>query len=195
MEEDIFEEDFIGHAMAKVNDKVLAFGGRLCAEWDMDYRYTDAVHEYDILGNEWKTLPLTIEALQGMGCTPILNGEYILVIGGDAVIDGEGWSSGDIRIYSVREQTIKISGIQCPESVTACHAVAVRDKKKEILTAHGYIRENWKECGIADHLFPPEHILKLIAAWYWCEYVHIVNADHDGEGEHYKIDAFDILSL
>ena len=57
------------------------------------------------------------------------------------------------------------------------------------------MRKEWKDCGIADHLFPPQYILNLIAAWYWSEFVHIFFADAEsGQGEHHKIDVFYIIS-
>lgn len=194
--DDMFEGTFRGHGIAKIKDKVLAFGGQR-RQWGPCHSDTNSVHEYDIAKRKWTTLPLEVSALQGMGCTPILDEKYILIIGGATHYHPvkESKFSGKIRIYSVVDQSIRTSKIECPKPFGPYDVISVRDKRKDSLTATGYMRKEWKECGIADHLFPPQYILNLIAAWYWSEYVHIFSANnHSGKGEHHKIDAFEIMS-
>ena len=95
----------------------------------------------------------------------------------------------------VTDQTMRKSNVKCLESLDMCDAVSVRNERNDVFAVSGYVRREWKECGIVDHLFHPEHILNLMAAWYWSEFVHICCADPGAKGQHHKIDALDIISL
>ena len=53
----------------------------------------------------------------------------------------------------------------------------------------------WKQCGISDHLFPPEYLIRIICGYYINEFVHLIG-DMIGieNGQHYKINVFDIMN-
>ena len=106
----MFFDDIIGDTMAKIEGKVIAFGGSLCEEWRTDYEECmDAVHEYDIQRDQWSSLGVKVDILQGMGCTPVFNGKYIVLIGGDGIWDGELYPARDIQVYSVTDKSVRTS--------------------------------------------------------------------------------------
>lgn len=189
-------EEFGGHGMALAQGKILTFGGRLAPDDRPWEEYTNAVYEYDFYDEEWTELPIKYSMYAGVmdiGCTAVLDGKYILAMGGEGWSDKEGWTDNEIRIYSVSDQTIKRSKIKLPRNVGPCQAISIRDKRKDVLAANGFMRREWKESGIASHLYPPQCIIDLIAAWYYNESVHVFNTARDKKAEHYKIDVFDIL--
>lgn len=154
-------DDFQGPAMAKKIDKAITFGGSICAVSGMKSRFRTSrcgnpMFEFEIAQSGWTTtLPINMEGYRGMRCTPISNGESILI-----------------------ERLMRNSGIICPPPIGEWHAISVRDQNADILAVSGYIRRQWKECGIIDRLFPPKHILNVISNWYWSEYIHIFCADY-----------------
>eukprot|EP01084_Bolivina_argentea_P295497 508754_1 len=186
------------HGLAKVNDKVLIFGGRSDPEhptFEFDFGYTDTIRSYDIINDKWTKLNVkTHEAFQGFGCTSILNGKYILVIGGEQVEDGSGWPSDEIHIYSVNDETFKKSKIKCPEGLCGQYqAITVSDAKKDELISFGYMRSEWNKCGVNSQLFPPEYLIRIINRYYFDEFVHLFHSDLNGNGAHHKISVFDII--
>lgn len=99
----IFREAVVGHAMVKIKDKLLTFGGTQAFNVHRNtilhtLSNADAVNEYDIIRGHWTKSSLRICAFYGSACTPILNGKYILFICGDS---NQLNSSSNIRIYSV----------------------------------------------------------------------------------------------
>ena len=188
------EDWFTGHGLVKAKHKLLAFGG-ISELVEFPHAYSRAIHEYDTMHPErgWTNLEAKLSAgWRGVGCTPILQGEYVLVIGGEQIYDGDGEVTDEIQIYSVSERTIRTSSITCPLA-GACQAVTVVNKAKDLLAAQGYIREQWSKCGLRHHAFPPQYLINLIGAHCVDEVVHIFNSDQDEEAEHFKISAFDII--
>eukprot|EP01083_Nonionella_stella_P062090 161543_1 len=185
------------HGLAKVKDEqVLIFGGRSDPEFptfEFDFDYSDTVRQYDIANDTWTKLNIKVpDAMQGFGCTSILNGKYVLVIGGEQVEDGSFCSCGDIRVYCVSDQTFKISNVQCPES-GPYQAITVSDRKRDELISIGFVRHNWRKCGIDDHLFPAEYLVRIIYRYYFNEFVHLFHSWLEGKGAHHKISVFDII--
>ena len=65
----------------------------------------------------------------------------------------------------------------------------MRDKVKENITIFGWVRYKWTECGLNNHLFPPEYLLRIMCGYYVNEWVHLLTCrEKDGTGGHYKID-------
>ena len=171
------------HKLIKIQNKLLIFGGfdgKNCL---------DTVYQYDMITNKWNKLNCKIpKPLCSFGCTAILNGQYVLLIGG--YDDGFGYQD-NIYFYCVRDQKFKKSTIKCPD-IGQYQAITVNDKKKDTLTTFGFVRCKWKECKISDHLFPPQYLITIICGYYLNEFVHLFNI---GNGKHYRINVFDIIDI
>ena len=70
------------------------------------------------------------------------------------------------------QSTFKLSPIKCPEK-GRYQPITINDKHKDQFSRFGYIRRNWSECGIDDHLFSPEYLIRIISGYYLNERVHI----------------------
>ena len=69
-------------------------------------------------------------------------------------------------------------------------AITIQNKNRDTLTTFGFVRRKWKESKISDHLFPPHYLISIICGYYLIQFVHLFNA---ANGEHYKINVFDII--
>ena len=120
------------------------------------------------------------------GCVSILNRKFVVLLGGDtnASLDGD-----QIFVYYVQDQIFKKSKLKCP-MVGEYEAISVNDREKDETVTFGFIRSRWKECGICDHLFPPQYLLKIICKYYWNEWIHLFGKS---KGEHYKIDVLKLF--
>ena len=168
----------------KVQEKILIFGG------SNNDNVFDVVGEYDILNDAWYRLKIKLpKALVSVELTPILNGQFILLLGGInnfTTMDIED----SIYIYSVNDKTFRESNVKLPEEASF-KGFAIKDVIKDRLATFGWIRDQWSECGIDNHLFPPEYLIKIICAYYINEWIHLFNIDNY---QHYKIDVFDIIN-
>eukprot|EP01084_Bolivina_argentea_P214745 364550_1 len=182
---------------ANVKDrKILMFGGQN-NDNEFEFNYTDSIYECDLTNNEYQWTKLDVKlpdsGYMGFGCTAILDGKYVLVMGGQGVEDGGGWATREIHIYSVPDQTFRKSKIICPEA-GQFKAITVSDKKKDEIITFGYIRSVWKECDINDQLFPPQYLVRIISKYYFDEFVHLFSSSFDyNPGVHWKISVFDII--
>eukprot|EP01084_Bolivina_argentea_P214746 364551_1 len=186
----------------KVNDnKMLIFGGQnVDKHYEWYFNYTDSIYECNVMNNEYKWTKLDIKIpggkYEGFGCTTILNGKYVLVMGGESVYDGGGSSSDDIYIYNVGNRTFNKSRIKCPQG-GQYKAITVSDKEKDEMISFGYVRSLWKEFDINDQIFPPQYLVRIINNYYFDEFVHLffssLDGYRDGPGAHYKISVFDII--
>ena len=168
------------HRVVNVKNKILMFGG-YC-----NRKLSDSIHQYDITNNKWTKLTHKMPvAMRSFGCVSILNGQYILIFGGNS----QPTSHDDIYIYSVDDKTFKKSDIKCPEK-EGYYAISVCDKKKDMLSTFGFVREQWKRCDIDNHLFPPQYLIQLMCKYYQNEDIHLFNFE---TGQHYKINVFDII--
>ena len=169
----------LNHKLIKIQNKLLIFGG-----YDGD-KYLDTVYQYDIIRNKWNKLNCKMpKRLSDFGCTPILNGQYVLLFGG---IGECNRYQDNIYFYSVRDQRFKTSNIKCPE-IGEYQAITVNNEK-DTLTTFGFVRSKWKECGLSDDLFPPQYLITIICGYYLNEFVHLFDTDN---GNHYRINVFDI---
>ena len=102
---DISMTDYVRyHAIVRIKDKVLVFGGHV-------FSALDIIYEYDINDKKWSKLHHKLpKALSGCGCTSILNGQYVVLFGGC----NKG-NKDDIWIYCVRDETFTESNIICPK--------------------------------------------------------------------------------
>ena len=170
------------HRIVKVDDKIFMFGG-------LDYMRrcnSELILEYDVKRNVWNKLKIKMPiAVNSFGCTSILNGEYIVLLGGYG-----GRYRDEIFIYSVKDEKFKKCRIKCPKKAQY-HAFTMNDTKLSNLSVFGFVTYEWKNCKIPDHLFPPRYLINIMVRYYGCEYVHLLNM-HDGE--HWEIDVFDLIS-
>ena len=171
------------NATTKIRNKVLLFGGYN----GMGNETMDTIYQYNICDNQWtklqSKLPKPLGYITG---TQILNGQYILLFAGQ---EGTGWCQDDIYIYSVRDGTFKTSKVKCPQN-SQYQSFTINDKPKDNLATFGWIRCEWRECGMNDHLFPPEYLIRIIGGYYTNEWIHLLNSR---TGEHYRMNAFDII--
>ena len=120
-----------------------------------------------------------------MGCAPILNGQIVVLFGGE----NDNGRHDDIYLYSVRDQTFETSKIKCPTSGDY-QAFAIHDGKKDEVTTFGYVRDQWKESMIDNHLFPPQYLIKMICGYYWNEWIHLFRIR---TCDHHRVDVFDLF--
>ncbi len=125
------------------------------------------------------------EKLIAFGLTAVLNDEYVLLFGGQT----NGKLHDDIWIYSVRDEKFKRSNLKCPRK-GEFEAITVCDKVKDEVITTGFVRGQWRLCGIGDHLFPPQYLIKLMNSYYLNEFIHLFGC---WSGEHWKINVFDIV--
>ena len=148
--------------------------------------FFDTICEYNITNNKWRRLLTKMpKALANSACTPILNGQFVLLFGGN---NYENWHD-HIYMYSMSDAAFKESKLKLPEQ-SRFEVIAMDDKSKDNLTTFGFIRCKCKECGIDNHLFPPEYLIRILCGYYINEFVHLIN---NKTGRHYKIDVFSII--
>ena len=168
-------------AMTKIANKLLVFGG-----YDSLYKY-DRIHEYNINNNQWKTLetkiPKFIYPHCGKVCVQILNGQIVLLFGKR--------DSNHIFIYYVCDKIFQKSKVECPNKYDTYQVLATNDKIKDSLTTFGYIRKQWKQCGINNFLFPPQYLIRMICDYYMNVWIHLFTNRFK---KHFKINAFDIIN-
>ena len=57
-----------------------------------------------------------------------------------------------------------------------------------------YVSKQWNVCGIEQHLFPPEYLIRMMLRFLFpTEYVHLL--DMSCNGDHYKMNVFDIFAV
>ena len=95
-----------------------------------------------------------------------------------------------LRTHS-KDQKFKLSKIKCPEKSTYRYAFTINDRKRDEIITFGYIRYEWRECDINNHLFPPRYLIQQMLKYYLNEFVHLFDCIY--EGNHWKIDVFDII--
>ena len=163
----------VGHGLVKIkNNKLLMFGGK--PRGGDPHRDTlDSVHEYDINAQKWSTLNCKIpKPLHRFGCVPILNDEYIILIGGN-------WTD-DIYIYSVRNKTFSKSSVKCPKN-TNYEAIATMDRNRDEIITFGYVRFIWMQYFNDNNvLYPPKYLIKIICGYYMNQDVHIFATGYFG---------------
>ena len=169
-------------AKSKIRNNILLLFGGL----DGDERM-DRMHEYDIINDQWARSQLKLpKPLSSVASTQILNGQFVLLFGGN-----DGKYINDIYVYSIRDKTFRESKIKCPER--GCYgAFTINDKVRDSLVTFGWIRRKWRACGINSHLFPPEYLIRIMCGYYLNERVHLLNTH---TGDHYKINVFDIIKI
>ena len=171
------------HCIARVKNKVLIFGGA-------GSQPLDDIYEYGISGNSWNKLSIQLpSALYGVGCVSILNEQYVALFGGSN--DGQQGAQDDVFIYSVHDKVFKKSNIRCPTK-QPYDVFATIDRPRDDLITFGFTRSRWRRCGINNHLFPPQYLIKIICRYYWNERVHLFDMC---SGEHYQIDVFELFDF
>ena len=142
------------------------------------------MHEYDIGNDKWKKMDVTMPNFGrgGFEATVAFKKEYILLF-------DRGESHG-IWIYSVHDKKLTKSKLKCPGSYSHLQAFSIHNKEDDELAVFGFVRRQWKLSEIADYLFPPYYLLKLMHGFYWNECVHLIG---QYDGKHWRIDIFDIL--
>ena len=174
----------IDHKIVQIKSKVYVMGGYNVGT----RRFSDGIHEYDIINNSWSTLKITLPKPMGkFGCTTAINKQYVLLFGGkrpDKNISNEIW------IYTVHDKSFKKSRMKCPKK-SPYRAFAINNRNKDELVTFGYVRNIWKIYEIDDHLFPPQYLIRIIFNFYWREYVHLF--EDQSVTVHWRIDVFDII--
>ena len=146
----------------------------------------DTIYEYDTSNDIWTNLKVKMpEKLSFFGCTSILYNKYVVLFGGRYKKKKDS-----IWIYSVCDRTFKESKLLCPRK--GCfRAFTISDRKRDEMVTFGFVRIKWKECGINDHLFPPQYLIRIIHYYFLNEHIHLF--DISEEGGHWKIDALNII--
>ena len=85
--------------------------------------------------------------------------------------------------------------MQCPSKFGTWEAITVNDKTRDELVVFGFVREGWKLSEIADHLYPPRYLIKMMNRYFLNEYVHLISiGNHSSYGEHWRMGVFDIIN-
>ena len=191
-----------GYGIIGLKDKILILAG------SDGHEDSDIHHQYNINQNKWSRIDCKFPALMGdFGCTKILNGQYVALFGGytrkhdmDHFVVGswDGEFRDDIFIYSVEEKMFRKSKIKCPNK-GIYQAITFCDREQDKITTFGYVRSRWIKCGMEDHLFLPEYLIRILCDYYSSECIHLFrdfgeDNDHDC-GEHHKIDALKLLDF
>ena len=125
--------------------------------------------------------------MREFGCVSILNGQCVVLFGGNT----SNGNIDEIFIYSVGNKTFQKSKVICPEK-SQYQAIAYKNRKQDDMTTFGYIRDRWSKCGMDNHLFPPQYLIRVICGYYWNEEVHLFGM---ADCEHYKIDVFELFNI
>ena len=171
--------------VVKLKHEILSFGG-----WWDDYGcclYLDEMHIYDTINNQWRVSNITMP--RGMivdGIASVLNQQFIILFGGN----GKYGAINDIWIYSVGDKVFRKSKVKCPGK-RGGKVLVINNPQRDELSVLGYMRSQWKECGIYENLFPPRYLIKIINRYYWNEWIHLVD---NNDGKHWKINVFDIIN-
>ena len=162
------------NSLIRIKDKLILFGS------GMHYRN---IFEYDIKKNLWRCLsnllPIRVCAVS---CTPILNGQMILISGDDGT--GIKFRVNRLYIYDPKKQILKKVNIKLP--LNGNKIFAMNDQKKDLSVTYGWIRNQCENLN----LNVPECLILLIKAYYVNEFMHTINVG----GEHYRIDVSQILT-
>ena len=157
-------------SLMRIKDKLVLFGA------SMHYRN---IFEYNIKENCWRCLPVTLPSgAWVVSCTPILNGQMILIATDDS----------SIYIYEVNKQILKKSNVKLPtkNGVRVDNEIfAINNQRKDILVTWGWIRIEHEHSKLV-----PKCLIALIKAYYLNEFLHTINSF----GEHYRINVFQILN-
>ena len=173
------------HRLLKMpNSKIILFGGKT-----PDF-LRDEINTFDTKKNSWQTsnhfrLP---KPLSDFAITSVLDNSFIIFFGGNTTECYDNEYSDDIFIYSLNDKIFTTSKIKCPQQIISPQAYSINDRKKDHLIIFGSVRDIWKKFKIADSLFPPEYLIKIICLYYWNEFIHLF-----GVNCHYNIDIFQLL--
>ena len=74
--------------------------------------------------------------------------------------------SNSILIYYVHNEIAKKSYIECPITCETYQLLATKDEAKDNCATFGYVRNEWIKCGLNNHLFPPEYLIRIIYLFY-----------------------------
>ena len=157
--------------ITKVGNNLILFGG-------------DSIYNYNINNNEWNKIILKFKYFGGTTCIQIFNGEIILSFGSNPM------ASNSILIYYVHNEIAKKSYIECPITCETYQLLATKDEAKDNCATFGYVRNEWIKCGLNNHLFPPEYLIRIIYLFYPNEWIHLFT---NVSKKHFKINAFDII--
>ena len=170
------------HQLVRLKNELLLFGGL-----DMSDTALRTVYEYSITNNVWNKLDTKVPSLLSLfGGTAIFRDQFIILFGGEK----KGVPINDIWIYCVKNQSFKKSNIKCPFK-GQCQAFTYNDDRKDELTIFGYFRAKWSKCGMANHLFPPTYLIKIVNKYYLNQWIHLLFIKWNNF--HWKIDIYDIL--
>ena len=174
------------HCMVRIKHKILVFGGYN----NYQHKYTNNVYEYDMITNKWRLMSaeLPTRGICNMGCIAVLHEQYILLLGGD---DFTHQFCDEIWIYSVRKQSFKKSSVKCPEK-GPYQAFVVGDERNDQMAVFGYVRNEWCASKMADHLYPPEYLIRIMAKYYLNQEIHLFG--YYFGVKHWKINVFDIFT-
>ena len=186
-----FNYKFDSHKVIKIPNKILMFGGfnrsapvSLMSNHTNNHKYIQEIYDFDIQSSVWKRLNVFIPyKLCSFGCVSILNGQYVLILGGETT---DVMFSNNILIYCVNKQIFTQSQIKCPlESIY--DAISITNRPQDEMITSGYVRQIHQ---IHDNLIIPYYLIQIINNYYWNESIHLF----DGfEGKHWKINVYDIL--
>ena len=167
--------------LIKMKDKLLSFGG-----YSGDKGYLNKIYEYDIKSNKWeRSMQNMPEASIVDGVASVLNEQLILLFGGYDGIE----CVRKIWIYSMKDEVFTQSKVRCPGR-RGGKVLTMNDAIQDELTVFGYIRSQWSECKIHDHLFPPRYLIKIMSKYYMKQWVYLI----EDKGGLWKIDVFDIIN-
>ena len=166
------------HQMVRIKDDIWMFGGN----------ELDLVHQYNISTNKWVRLKQRLpRPLSSFGCTVLFDGEYVAIFGGES----GGCRRNEIFIYTIRDKMFRKSRMKCPKA-DEYRAFTIKDRKRDDMSSFGYVRCYWRECGLKNHLFPPEYLIRIVAGYCFHGFVHLISIN---SGYHYKIDVLKLIDF
>ena len=185
------------HRIIQNGEIIYSFGGEIFHH--VAYTaFSNDIYMFDIKQNVWTKMDVKLpEKKAHVGCISVLNGQYLLLLGGMSKAQKESKRpckyDDEIWILNVKDKTFKESNVKCPSKGTP-EAVSFSEWNKDKLTVSGYVRSEWKIAKLCDHLFPHQYLMKMICTYYRQEFVHLFYVHPYKEKRHYKISVFDILN-
>ena len=144
--------------------------------------YTDNIYEYSLVDNDWTSWDIFGKyehgAPGGSTITSTKDEKYILIIGNQR----SSRISDGIIIIDIESQSAASLEIKAPRgNIYKC--ITMNNGYLNDLLVSGWIRNVYQRMNRI-----PNDIIKLIEAWLFKEYLHLVSSRTISEGAHFKID-------
>lgn len=158
-------------------NKLLLIGGSL----------SDLIYEFCLKNKKWQKWKTKVpKTLHCFGAVSTRFGTHSIIFGGYSKRDL--FAAADIFVFDMSKKCMFKSKVTCPRK-GIYRAFVTNDIDRDNLLCFGYIAHCFKEKNMK-HIYLSLDIVQLIAKYICFEDVHLIQ---NGTGQHYKINADDIL--